>query len=112
MIYGTGGAAWAKFDGSITANCRLAGCGASLVSQNPTTNFSDRKLGWTAGAGIEAMLDCDWIARAEYPHYDLGSITSTLPAVESSTTWSRAFRYETVRVGLSYKFGGPVSTGY
>jgi outer membrane immunogenic protein len=112
MIYGTGGAAWAKFDSSITANCRLAGCGASLVSQNPTANFSDRKPGWTAGAGIEAMLDSDWIARAEYLHYDLGSVTSTLSAVENSTTWSRAFRYETVRVGLSYKFGGPVSTGY
>jgi outer membrane immunogenic protein len=112
MIYGTGGAAWAKFDSSINANCLVAGCGSNTVSQNTTANFSDKKLGWVAGGGIEAMLDTDWIARAEYLHYDLGSVTNTLAAVEQSTTWSRAFRYETVRVGLSYKFGGPVLAGY
>jgi outer membrane immunogenic protein len=112
MIYGTGGAAWANFDSSINASCLVAGCGSALVSQNPTAYFSDTKLGWIAGGGIEAMLDTDWIARAEYLHYDFGSITSTLTADPQSATWSRTFRYETVRVGLSYKFGGPVQTGY
>lgn len=84
----------------------------NLVSQNTTVNFSDTKLGWVAGGGIEAILDTDWIARAEYLHYDFGSVTSRLVADPQSATWSRAFRYETVRVGLSYKFGGRVSTGY
>ena len=112
MIYGTGGAAWAKFESSINANCLVAGCGSNLVSQNTTVDFSGTKLGWVAGGGIEAMLDTDWIARVEYLHYDFGSVTSTLAADSQSATWSRAFRYETVRVGLSYKFGGPVPTGY
>ncbi len=112
MIYGTGGAAWAKFGSSIKTNCLVAGCGSNTVGQNATANFSDKKLGWLAGGGVEAMLDTDWIARAEYLHYDLGSVTNTLAADQQSTTWSRAFRYETVRVGLSYKFGGPVQTGY
>jgi outer membrane immunogenic protein len=112
MIYGAGGAAWAKFDSSINANCLVAGCGSNTVSQNTTVNFSDTKPGWVAGGGVEAMLDTDWIARAEYLHYDFGSVTNTLAAAQQSTTWSRAFRYETVRVGLSYKFGGPVQTGY
>ena len=112
MIYGTGGAAWAKFDSSINTNCLVAGCGSNTVGQNTTANFSDTKSGWVAGGGVEAMLDTDWIARAEYLHYDLGSVTNTLAGDQQSTTWSRAFRYETVRVGLSYKFGGPVQTGY
>jgi outer membrane immunogenic protein len=112
MVYGTGGAAWAKFDSSINMNCLVAGCGANTVGQNTTASFSDTKLGWAAGGGVEAMLDTDWIARAEYLHYDLGSVTSTQAAVQQSTTWSRALRYETVRVGLSYKFGGPVQSGY
>jgi len=112
MIYGTGGAAWAKFDSSINTNCLVAGCGSNTASQNTTANFSDKKLGWVAGGGVEAMLDTDWIARAEYLHYDLGSVTNTLAGDQQSTTWSRAFRYETVRVGLSYKFGGPVVARY
>ena len=112
MIYGTGGAAWAKFGSSINTNCLVAGCGSNTVSQNTTANFSDKKLGWVAGGGVEAMLDTDWIARAEYLHYDLGSVTNTLVGDQQSTTWSRAVKYETVRVGLSYKFGGPVQTGY
>jgi outer membrane immunogenic protein len=112
MIYGTGGAAWAKFGSSIETNCLVAGCGSNTVSQNTTASFSDTKSGWVAGGGVEAMLDTDWIARAEYLHYDFGSVTNTLAGDQQSTTWSRAFRYETVRVGLSYKFGGPVQTGY
>jgi outer membrane immunogenic protein len=112
MVYGTGGAAWAKFESSINESCVVAGCGSLLVSQYTTVNFSDIKSGWVAGGGIEAMLDTDWIARAEYLHYDFGSVASTLATDQQSTTWSRSFKYETVRVGLSYKFGGPVSTGY
>ena len=112
MIYGTGGAAWAKFGSSINTNCLVAGCGSNTVSQITTATFSDTKSGWVAGGGVEAMLDTDWFARAEYLHYDLGSVTNTLAGDQQSTTWSRAFRYETVRVGLSYKFGGPVQTGY
>jgi outer membrane immunogenic protein len=113
MVYGTGGAAWGRIDSSITANCLVAGCGSNLASQITTVNFSDTKVGWVAGAGIEGALDNDWIARAEYLHYDLGSVTSTLTAVpQSTTTWSRASTFETVRFGLSYKFGGAASTGY
>jgi len=113
MVCGTGGAAWGRIDSTISANCLVAGCGSNLTSQTTTVNFSDTKMGWVAGGGVEAALDTDWIARAEYLHYDLGSVASTLTAVpQSTTTWSRAATFETVRFGLSYKFGGPVQTGY
>jgi outer membrane immunogenic protein len=63
-------------------------------------------------------LTANWIVRAEYLHYDLGSInyTAIFPASAGpgtqSATWSRSFQYETVRAGLSYKFGGPVVARY
>jgi outer membrane immunogenic protein len=116
MIYGTGGAAWGKIDSSINANCLRAGCGSSVLQLNSTANFSNTQGGWVAGVGIEAMLNANWIVRAEYLHYDLGSITSTLnlpdPVRPQSATWSRSYRYDTVRAGLSYKFGGPVVAKY
>ena len=119
MVYGTGGAAWGKIDASINANCLVAGCGASILKLNSTVNFSNTETGWVAGAGIEAMLSANWIVRAEYLHYDLGSVnyTATFPAVSGvvlaqTATWSRSFQYDTVRAGLSYKFGGPVVAKY
>ena len=116
LVYGTGGAAWGKIDTSINANCLVNGCGVSSLQVNTTANFSDTKVGWVAGAGIEAMLSASWIARVEYLHYDFGSVTSTRnltdPGIVQSATWSRSFRYDTVRAGLSYKFGGPVVAKY
>src|SRR5260370_24589083 len=114
MIYGMGGAAWGKINTSINANCLVAGCGVNSITLNTTTTFSNTKVGWVAGAGIEAMLAANWMVRAEYLHYDLGNVTNTLNLVGTitsgpeSATWSRSFRYDTVRAGLSYKFGGPV----
>src|SRR5262245_52459276 len=60
MIYGTGGAAWGKIDTSINANCLVDGCGISHVPLNTTANFSDMKVGWVAGAGVEAMVNANW----------------------------------------------------
>jgi outer membrane immunogenic protein len=117
MIYGTGGAAWGKIDTSINANCLEAGCGLSSFPLDTTANFSDTKLGWVAGGGVEAMLNANLIVRMEYLHYDLGHITNTLnlrvdPAFPQDITWSRSLRYNTVRLGLSYKFDGPAAAKY
>ena len=117
LIYGTGGAAWGQIDTSINANCLVNGCATNIIQLNTTANFANARTGWVAGAGIEAMLTANWIVRAEYLHYDLGNVTSTLnllqlPAFPQSATWSHSFRYDTVRVGLSYKFGGPLVARY
>src|SRR5215475_13084567 len=111
MIYGTGGAAWGKVNTSINANC-LVGCGGSVIQTDTTANFSDTKVGWVAGAGVEAMLNANWILRMEYLHYDLGQVTKELhlrvdPDFPQDVTWSRSLRYNTVRLGVSYKFNGP-----
>jgi outer membrane immunogenic protein len=114
MVYGTGGVAWGKFDSSINVSCLSGGCGSSTILLNTTGNFSDTRVGWVAGGGIEAMLTANWILRAEYLHYGFGNVTDTLnlPAFiaivpasyTQSATWSHNFGYDTIRAGLSYKF--------
>jgi outer membrane immunogenic protein len=114
LVYGTGGLAWGKIDSSINVNCLVGGCGSSTILTNTTASFSDTRVGWVAGGGIEAMLSANWILRAEYLHYGFGSVTDTLnlpafiaivPASYSqAATWTHSFAYDTVRAGLTYKF--------
>ena len=116
MFYGTGGVAWGKIDTSINPNCLVAGCGFGNTHLNITSDFSNTRTGWVAGAGIEAVLNMNWTARVEYLHYDLGSFTNTFyffadPGFLVSANWSRSFRYDAVLAGLSYKFG-PVVAQY
>jgi outer membrane immunogenic protein len=109
MVYGTGGAAFGKVDTTINANCLVDGCGFSATVQNATAAFSDTKAGWVAGAGVEAMLSPNWIARVEYLHIDLGTVNHTLGIITNdngteSAPWSRSVRFDEVRGGISYKF--------
>lgn len=67
--------------------------------------LSDRKtkLGWTLGAGLEYGFMGNWTAKAEYLYVDLGHINPGFaPGVRVD------YNQHTVRVGLNYRFGGPV----
>lgn len=113
MIYGTGGVAWAGIDTTLTADCAVGGCGDSSVQNVTSVHFSDTKSGWTAGVGIEAMLTPNWTARAEWLHADLGSLTNSFTSSAAlgphAVSWSRDLRYDIIRFGLNYKFGGSVA---
>lgn len=94
---------------------RTRGASAAL------SNYATKKTGWVAGGGIEWMLDANWMVRGEYLHADLGNVTNllVLDPVNScfaggpcGATFSRDVRYDIVRLGASYKFGGPVVARY
>jgi outer membrane immunogenic protein len=120
MIYGTGGVAFADLHGSITADCRVDGCGRSHSQNLTSANFSSIKTGWVAGAGAEWMLSPNWIVRSEYLHVDVGTVSDTLNLAPANcfnggpcgASWSRSQRYDIGRIGLSYKFGGPAPAAY
>ena len=80
-------------------------------------NWTDIRLGWTAGAGFEALLTRNWRVRAEYRFTDLGQFSKQTSLTRSSTdplnlpnigstnsivNFDAAFH--TVRVGLAYAF--------
>jgi outer membrane immunogenic protein len=113
LLYGTGGFAYGQVKSSAT-----------LVFTPPIdgTYFgstSETKYGWTAGAGAEYAFGNNWSAKIEYLYVDLGTATvrefdpRNNPISVSSVDYQFRHRYQTVRFGLNYSFGGgPVVARY
>jgi outer membrane immunogenic protein len=92
LLYLTGGLAYA----SVSSEQYQA------KSLSPFSIDSQRKAGWTAGAGIEHALASNLTVRMEYRYTDLGEVTyysPTLSMRETSEITSHA-----VRGGISFKF--------
>jgi outer membrane immunogenic protein len=101
LFYGTGGWAFGQFNDYYSS-------GAPFLELSSGT-----RNGWTAGAGLEYALPQNWTVRAEYRYTDWGSHTNNLnvflapPGISVDRVTQQA-----VRVGVSYKFGGPVVAKY
>jgi outer membrane immunogenic protein len=96
LVYATGGIAFANY-GVVRGTC--ASC-APYGSSNP---FGSR-TGWTVGGGIEYALDSNWHMKLEYLYADYGTKSLSYDAGKGSV--STKIRSNTVRAGLSYRFGG------
>jgi outer membrane immunogenic protein len=92
LAYGTGGAAWghSALTGSVNAPA------GSLSADANANNF-----GWTGGGGLEYKLWGNFIARAEYLHYDFAKTAYSFPILFSPNA---ATSLDVVRGGLSFKF--------
>ncbi len=88
LLYVTGGLAGAELK-------------KESVFEGDTFKRSSTEYGWTAGAGLEHAFTQNWSARVEYRYTDFG--TSKFDTTKFDTT------DQTVRVGLSYRFGGAAS---
>ena len=67
-------------------------------------------MGWTVGAGVEAALWSNWTAKLEYLYIDFGTVNDALIGIAPITPIVTSSRVtdQIVRVGLNYRFGGPV----
>ena len=120
LLYVTGGLAYGEVNASNTLNQAgpngFIGFGAASITQT--------RAGWTAGLGAEWMFAPQWSVKAEYLHYDLGSVGFTTSAaatpaslqfpgqVYQTNAVSASFRGDIVRAGINYHFGGPAVTRY
>ena len=119
LLYVTGGLAFA----SATASASFTQTGAppfGAVNQPFAAAGSIRKelYGGTVGAGVEWKLSRGWSIKAEYLYADLGSISSNVNVLSTSTAgliYSNATAhinthfYENIaRLGVNYSFAGPV----
>jgi outer membrane immunogenic protein len=112
LVYGTGGLAYGGVNVSFSNSQGLfLGTGALLGWTGGVSNFSDTRVGWTAGGGIEWMFMPNWSAKAEYLYYDLGTVTGSAvninflaPAVASISQFSTRFNGNIVRAGVNYHF--------
>ncbi|HEX9471885.1 MAG TPA: outer membrane protein [Bradyrhizobium sp.] len=117
LLYATGGLAYGHF----AANAPLI-----------PLSWGSTRAGWTVGAGVEAAIDPNWSVKLEYLYMDLGNIGSSgasatattnllnTPSIGfntvTTTTLTSAFNTHftdnIVRVGVNYRFSGPVVAKY
>ena len=115
LVYGTGGVAFGEVHGAGDITATAPGLGSLSFAA------SDRRthVGWTAGAGVEAMIMPNLSAKAEYLFADLGrqqhsawgAVTGTpaaLALIPAGTSVRAAGDFKvhvhTVKLGLNYRF--------
>jgi len=97
LLYGQGGAAWAKNSADVTFNGDDVG------------NLSKTRTGWTAGGGVEWLFAPNWSAFLEGNYMDFGSNNRNInTALGTACDSGCAFRHKataaTVLVGVNYRF--------
>jgi outer membrane immunogenic protein len=119
MLYATGGAAVGEIESNptITNTTLITLNGAPFIG--PTTSLASGTAnnihgGWTVGGGSEWVLSGGWTAKLEYLFVDLGTVSNTFAAAAPVPTVlaSSHVRDNIVRIGLNYRFGGPVVARY
>ncbi len=134
LIYGTGGFAYGE--GDSTANYSTVQCAnfhtrfigltcsnSNTIVTGPTDaggSGSSGLTGWVYGAGLEYAFLPGWSVKAEWLHYDLGTLDYSLSpsvftfqavfgslhthTVTTSSTASANYEGDLARIGLNYKF--------
>jgi outer membrane immunogenic protein len=104
LFYATGGGAVAKLINEYgdTVNGALA----------PPDSVSLDKVrwGWTVGGGVELGLGGNWSAKAEYLYIDFRKFNAT--PINGVGVVRFHDELHVARIGLNYRFGGPVVARY
>jgi outer membrane immunogenic protein len=124
MGYVTGGLAY----GEVGASDVVGGfniTGPQGVNGSTTTPFvgafssSTLRAGWTLGVGVEGVIYGNWTAKLEYLYIDLGNVSGSFvtPLIAPSgalavSSYSSHITDNILRVGVNYKFSGPVVAKY
>jgi outer membrane immunogenic protein len=120
LLYATGGLAV----GEVTTNSSLTttvpnnvpACIAANIGICFGTSDRSTRIGWTVGAGAEYAFMSNWSVKAEYVFVSLEHSTSTgldfrfNPPLQFHADTRNDFHI--ARVGLNYRFGGPVVAKY
>ena len=96
QVYGTGGVAF----GSVQTEYSCPTCSNA---PKPFDTLSDIRIGWTAGAGAEYMIDPKWSAGVEYRYTNLGS-KGFSDAVTTASDSGKKFAFNAVQLAVSYHF--------
>jgi outer membrane immunogenic protein len=89
MIYATGGAAIADFKSTIA----VTGLGSA--------SWEITRVGWTAGAGVEAAINRNLSWKIEYLHLDTGTFSTNVFGVVPASV---RLQDDLVRGGLNWRF--------
>jgi outer membrane immunogenic protein len=107
LLYATGGLAYGEVDSS------------AVVGTTPFSTVSNTNVGWTVGAGVEGVIGGNWTAKLEYLYVDLGKVSGSFLTTTAAfgggvvtSSYSSRITDNILRVGVNYKFGGPVVARY
>jgi len=124
LAYVTGGLAYGQVGTTNTVS------GINIVGPQGTNgsinvpvagSFSNStfKAGWTLGVGVEGVISGNWTAKLEYLYIDLGNVSGSFvtPIVAPSgafvtSSYSSHITDNILRVGVNYRWGGPVVAKY
>jgi outer membrane immunogenic protein len=110
LLYATGGWAWARVTDTY---CTLVGGVCAIGGPGFFDSISSTRNGGTVGVGLEYAFFNNFSARVEYRYTRFQDNTNTLPNFLAPPGRSVDYLEENaVRVGLSYRFGGPVVARY
>jgi outer membrane immunogenic protein len=103
LIYLTGGFAYGSVNYSAATDFQPAG------KYDYSASYNKIKMGWTAGAGAEWVLQKNFSLKAEYLYYDLGDESATAIAGPiPNSPYEVGYEWQTkvslFRIGLNYKF--------
>lgn len=91
LPYVTAGYSYGQYDNTYEA---------MFIFPPPSENETFTRSGWNIGAGFDAALTQNWIARAEYRYTDLGS----RPFGAGGNYETFEFKQQTATLGIAYKF--------
>lgn len=110
LFYVTGGLAYGHVGHAFATAAPAAGQSAAGAD-------SQVDIGYTVGAGVEWAFNNNWSVKGEYLYMDLGNRTTTAFGITGTPVGATLNlrthdQYNIVRVGLNYKWGGPVVAKY
>jgi outer membrane immunogenic protein len=112
LVYGTGGLAYGGANISASWFLLRPNLAPAFSPDVAASTFSDTRVGWTAGGGVEWMFAPNWSAKAEYLYYDLGSVVTPVALLVDTgngnqLAFNRAstrFNGHIIRAGVNYHF--------
>ncbi len=114
LFYVTGGGAYGRVNETTNV---ILNAGAPVPATFASSQITDNRFGWVAGAGIEAALWGNWTAKAEYLYMDLGQLAANISAIAlpgggaATLTTTSSIRDNIVRAGVNYRFGPEMAGG-
>ncbi len=108
LVYATGGVAFGGFSTSISTVYTNALFYPAFFRRD---SFSNTRVGWTVGGGLEYAVTNNWSIRAEYRYTDFGPsnnvLVNSFPGFNGDVLGARVHTNlieNRVQVGFSYKF--------
>jgi outer membrane immunogenic protein len=111
LFYGKGGVAFVNKSYSFADNCATGGCGAGILN----LGRSNTQGTWAAGAGIEYAFTNNWSLKGEYLYLGTRESFTSSGVSNSGLLYTNTHTdpgVHTAKVGINYRFAGPIAAKY